>query len=100
MDESFFRINLDKHVGFQHKDDAYVIFYGLIFASILDAAAFLKNVAPGKYTGKYYKGVRIIVDPVSKMCFHNMQWFDNWKSAKRAIKLFSKTSSSSRILGF
>ena len=101
MDEIlFFRIYLNKHVGSQHNEENYVIFYGLIFTSILDAADFLKNVTPGEYTGKYYRGFKVIIDPLSKMCFHNMQWYDNWKSVKRSIKSLNNTSSCSRLIGF
>lgn len=83
--DQFANIEFEHHCGRQHHSEGYVVFYGLLFESILQASTFLRNTSPGRYKGVYLRGNKYLVDKPTNSFYNGSKWSDNWKRFKKSI---------------
>ena len=90
--DPFMNIRFEKHKGKQHKDDGYVIFYGIKFSSILPAAALLRHIPPGNYDSSFYKRYKILVNADTRTVYTrsrtwaNISHFSEWYHQPSAVR--------------
>ena len=81
-------IEFEHHPGVQH-DDGSVVFYGMIFSGILEAAVYLKRVHSGyNYKGTMNRGVNILKDIDADLYFTGDRWWpDKAQALEHALRV-------------
>ena len=86
----YMNIEFEHHKGKMHKEEGYVIFYGLLFDSINSAANFLRNTSAGTYKGVYFSDDKILVNPIEDTFYCGKTWNMGWKSFKTELRAIQK----------